>query len=119
MRKSFAWNYSAVLVSLSLTTVQAVDVEPQPRQRPQVKQPKGNDNQRPEVERPRGNDNLRPEPERPRGNDNQRPEPKRPRGNDLINQYQSLNRSCHSSLTRSWGRAENQSCNNWWQIGGL
>ncbi|MBD72092.1 hypothetical protein CMK21_18530 [Candidatus Poribacteria bacterium] len=58
------------LAMLSLTTVQAVDVEPQPRQRPQVKQPKGNDNQPPEVERPRGNDNLRPEPERPRGNDN-------------------------------------------------
>ena len=57
------------LAMLSLTTVQAVDVEPQPRQRPQVKQPKGNDNQRPEVERPRGNNNQRPEPKRPRGND--------------------------------------------------
>ena len=72
------------LAMLSLTTVQAVDVEPQPRQRPQVKQPKGNDNQRPEVERPKGNDNQRPEVERPRGNDNLRPEPERPRGNDLI-----------------------------------
>jgi len=44
------------LAMLSLTTVQAVDVEPQPRQRPQVKQPKGNDNQRPEPKQPRGND---------------------------------------------------------------
>jgi len=44
------------LTMLSLTTVQAVDVEPQPRQRPQVKQPKGNDNQRPEPKQPRGND---------------------------------------------------------------
>ena len=57
------------LAMLSLTTVQAVDVEPQPRQRPQVKQPKGNDNQRPEPKQPRGNDNQRPEVERPRGND--------------------------------------------------
>ena len=44
------------LAMLSLTTVQAVDVEPQPRQRPQVKQPKGNDNQQPEPKQPRGND---------------------------------------------------------------
>ena len=44
------------LAMLSLTTVQAVDVEPQPRHRPQVKQPKGNDNQRPEPKQPRGND---------------------------------------------------------------